>query len=379
MYIVIVAPADDLHALAVAKRIREISKERISVLFFDIGTFPFRTSASITITQQGSNTEFAIGQALPELFSLSNLFGEKCIEQIDVSRELIRAIWWRRPRSPFSLYEESTYVNRFVKKNSLALIEACFSDWSLGPIIVNSPSAEKAIANKPYQLQAAKAHNLMVPNTIITNSCKQAESFVTKYISIGKRVIRKPLCVADRRLVPTRFVHSTDFADPQALQDCPVIFQEYIQGLFEVRLTVIGDQFFCMAQSAIDEVASPDIRLNRERTDLKVIDIPHQIRERVSRFQSAVGLKFGAYDFIVDSFGEWYFLEVNPSGQWLFVEVSTGQPIAASLASYLLKYCDFDEAMLDTQSKPFDNDELSRLFDLYSDKSVIGRALNLKT
>jgi hypothetical protein len=48
-------------------------------------------------------------------------------------------------------------------------------------------------------------------------------------------------------------------------------------------------------------------------------------------------LAYGAFDFVEDADGTWWFLECNQSGQFGFVEADTGQPIARTIARWLAR------------------------------------------
>jgi glutathione synthase/RimK-type ligase-like ATP-grasp enzyme len=45
-----------------------------------------------------------------------------------------------------------------------------------------------------------------------------------------------------------------------------------------------------------------------------------------------LGLRFGAFDFVLDHSMNYWFLEVNPNGQWAFIERETGIPISKAIA-----------------------------------------------
>jgi glutathione synthase/RimK-type ligase-like ATP-grasp enzyme len=49
----------------------------------------------------------------------------------------------------------------------------------------------------------------------------------------------------------------------------------------------------------------------------------------------ALGLSFGAVDFIRTPEGEHVFLEVNPSGEWGMLQRDLGLPIAEAIADIL--------------------------------------------
>ena len=49
-----------------------------------------------------------------------------------------------------------------------------------------------------------------------------------------------------------------------------------------------------------------------------------------------LGFRFGAIDMILNTNGEYVFLEINPGGQWLFVEIHAGLPISDAIADALI-------------------------------------------
>jgi D-alanine-D-alanine ligase-like ATP-grasp enzyme len=55
----------------------------------------------------------------------------------------------------------------------------------------------------------------------------------------------------------------------------------------------------------------------------------------MSAYLEHFGLRYGAFDFVVEPEGQWVFLECNPNGQWLWLEDEADQPISAALAAVL--------------------------------------------
>lgn len=71
------------------------------------------------------------------------------------------------------------------------------------------------------------------------------------------------------------------------------------------------------------------------RPELEFIEhknLPKEIGIKCINVVKALGLKFGAFDFMLDSDGQYWFLEVNPNGQWGFVELEAGIPISEGFA-----------------------------------------------
>ncbi|MGQ0778667.1 MAG: ATP-grasp ribosomal peptide maturase [Pseudonocardiales bacterium] len=189
---------------------------------------------------------------------------------------------------------------------------------------------------KPVQLRKAVACELRVPRTFITNNPEKARAFVTG----ADRAICKPFGgtgVSDDngfRHVFTTKVTAEQCADPNISRTMH-IFQEWVPKEYEVRVTVVDGRFFAARIDAASESAYVDWRSDYRSISYTVIEIPDLIRSSVSALLDALGLRFGALDFIVDPDGQWWFLECNPNGQWAWIEDETGMPITSALADAL--------------------------------------------
>jgi D-alanine-D-alanine ligase-like ATP-grasp enzyme len=64
--------------------------------------------------------------------------------------------------------------------------------------------------------------------------------------------------------------------------------------------------------------------------------LPKGIERKLINLHQKFEIFFGAYDFIVDPKGEYFFLEVNPSGQWLWMEEKLNLTISESVAEALM-------------------------------------------
>ncbi|HWC78542.1 MAG TPA: hypothetical protein VG756_01140 [Pseudonocardiaceae bacterium] len=52
---------------------------------------------------------------------------------------------------------------------------------------------------------------------------------------------------------------------------------------------------------------------------------------------SALDLRYAALDFVIDTDGQWIFLEINAGGQFGWIEDKTGAPLTDQLADLLAK------------------------------------------
>jgi glutathione synthase/RimK-type ligase-like ATP-grasp enzyme len=110
-------------------------------------------------------------------------------------------------------------------------------------------------------------------------------------------------------------------------------FQHVIDGQ-PIRVTVVGDLMFA---AAIDCPGPVDWRPGQQTAIIRPVPVPDATAEKLRRFMDRSGLEYGAFDFIADAAGEWWFLEVNQGGQYGFVEIKTGMRITAAIADLLCR------------------------------------------
>lgn len=122
------------------------------------------------------------------------------------------------------------------------------------------------------------------------------------------------------------------------LKNCPVILQPYIEKLFELRITVVGEKVFpCAIHSQNSQRTLEDWRrYDLSNTPHKIYPLPPNIEGLCVNLVKALELKFGCIDMIVTPDKEYIFLEINPNGQWLWIEQLTGLPISQTLAELLI-------------------------------------------
>jgi glutathione synthase/RimK-type ligase-like ATP-grasp enzyme len=150
------------------------------------------------------------------------------------------------------------------------------------------------------------------------------------------RVIYKSFSATAEEWRETRVLksHELDLIDNVRL--APVIFQEYIPAVVDLRITVIGDRFFPAAIHSQETSYVVDFRMDMGRARVESCELPAEVRAGLSALMGHLGLVYGAIDMRLTPGGRYVFLEVNPAGQWLFIEQRTGQPITAAVAQALM-------------------------------------------
>jgi glutathione synthase/RimK-type ligase-like ATP-grasp enzyme len=114
------------------------------------------------------------------------------------------------------------------------------------PRWLNHPCAIACAEYKPLQLHNARVAGLTVPDTVITNDADEARRFAKE----NGRVVYKPLSAVgvsendEYRLVYANPITAEDITD--TVSTTAHLFQTWIDKAFEVRLTVVDDDFFAV-------------------------------------------------------------------------------------------------------------------------------------
>jgi glutathione synthase/RimK-type ligase-like ATP-grasp enzyme len=140
----------------------------------------------------------------------------------------------------------------------------------------------------------------------------------------------------------TSKIESASLADvpEEAFIQTVSFVQNYIEKLFELRITVVKDRIFaCKIDSQIldEDKGKIDWRQGYDYgLKHEIYDLPQQIKDQCLMFLQRLGLNFGCFDFVVTPTGEYVFLECNPNGQWLWIELETGMKISEAISEVLV-------------------------------------------
>jgi hypothetical protein len=305
--VLVVASRHDLHAAAVHE---SLARRRVGVEWIDLASL----SADLRIA-------LVLDTDTPDVRIVTQDGARMALSDVDT-------IWWRDPRTPPDdpeiVGDERVFVQREWEHFVDGLEAVAPVRW------VNRPSRNRLAGRKPFQLVAARAVGLRVPETIITNDPAAARDLIAR----GSALVYKRLGSAPRPLTATHALRTEDCERLDTLVNCPAILQERIDARYDIRVTAIGSDLHA-AEIHSQAGASPlDWRF-----DHTVPFTRHQLGEETARrlrlLMDRLGLAFAAIDLRLTPDGEYVFLEVNPSGQYLFVEVLAGMPLSASLAEFL--------------------------------------------
>ena len=149
-------------------------------------------------------------------------------------------------------------------------------------------------------------------------------------------VVYKAFSAMETEWRETRILRQEELALLDHARDAPVIFQEYIEALYDLRVTIVGEEVFSAAIHSQQTAYAVDFRMDMENAAIEAMLLPAEVEDAIRSLVDRLGLVYGAIDMRRTPDDQYVFLEINPAGQWLFVEQKTGQPIAAALAELLV-------------------------------------------
>lgn len=293
--------------------------------FYRINTDEFPLAASSTVGMKRGN--------LLPTWSWSVGRGERiCLDGV-------KSIWFRRHRLPVLPSEmDDAHIEYCLRESDWFFRGALYTRQA---VWMSDPVKTRQAESKIHQLSTAQTIGFRIPKTIFTNDAELVRAFFDEH---SGRIVAKPVRLGyfdygDRQTsVFTSEVHRDDLQNDQSIQIAPVIYQELIPKVFDIRVTIVGDDIFV---AAIDSQSIPSARIDWRRSETddlghSVHSLPPVVAQRCVALLHQLGLRFGALDLVLTPEGEYVFLEINPNGQWAWIEDRLGLPISSSIASWLL-------------------------------------------
>lgn len=298
--------------------ITELNNRGVRVHRLDPGSFPLHMSMSARL---GPYARAWVGE----------LKGQ----HRDSILEHVTAVYYRRP-SPFRFDERLSEADtRWAEAEARAgvggLLTSLTCPW------VNHPYRNAAADVAPVALATAAACGLLIPATLITNSPEDARAFIQSL----------PGAVAAYKALGTHTPSSID-GQPHALWTTKIHpdevddsithtahqFQQWIPKVYEVRLTVVGTQLFAARIRAGSDASRIDFRRDYASLTYGPCTVPGKVHDGVRKLMSEFRLRYAALDFLVNEYGHWYLVDLNPNGQWAFVPFLR-EPITPAIADLL--------------------------------------------
>ncbi|AZQ32422.1 ATP-grasp ribosomal peptide maturase [Streptomyces cyaneochromogenes] len=241
----------------------------------------------------------------------------------------LRSVWMRRPGTPAArAAAPSAWLAEEAGQALYGMLRGCDARW------MNHPDAARRARYKPWQLRLAQRCGLPVPATLITTFPQAAREFAARYPDLVVKPVSGAHPQDPPRAVPTsRVAPDADFS---AVAFGPTLLQRRVAKRADIRLTAVGERLLA-ARKATGAEAEVDVRFAESATPWRPVEVAPRVAEAVRAYLRDAELAYGAFDFVEDADGTWWFLECNQSGQFGFVEVDTGQPIARTIAEWLAR------------------------------------------
>lgn len=249
----------------------------------------------------------------------------------------ITAIWYRRPShieiTSSSDQGENVYMaGEWAEALEGFLAHVPREKW------INYPACNASASHKIEQLTRARFFGLAVPKTLVTQDPASLLAFSDQ---LNNDIVVKPLASGLLRrgeaitLIYTSQVCVEDLAASELVKSCPTLFQERIDKLYDVRVTVVDTKLHATALMPKDSNRPPlDIRRdNMQGVDYRAITLPPDLIHTLIDLVISYQLRFAAIDLAISTDGKWVFFELNPNGQWAWLDLVGGQDIATSLIS----------------------------------------------
>ncbi len=309
--IVVISHPDDRHAQVILEDLARRGRESF---LFDLADLPDR--ASVTIGYDDPEN--------PAVFVDHLEFGT-------VELSAATSVWWRRPLAPVLDAISDPDVFGFTHGewheglNGMYQLMQC--PW------MNDPIRNEIASRKAHQLAVASQLGFRVPRTIMTSDQRRAQAFIERE-GLGT-VIYKTFASTHQVWRETRLVQQADLDMLDSLRYAPVIFQEYIPAVADLRVTVVGTELFPMAIDVRGTDYEVDFRVSMRDATTSVAELPDAVTKRLLRLMDRLGLAYGAIDLRLSDDGDYVFLEVNPAGEFLFVEHGVGLPVTDAVSRWL--------------------------------------------
>jgi hypothetical protein len=295
---------------------------RLEYAKFDF--FRFDTDSQITSLRIGFEKEFPFIENKSRKFLPSDF----------------NCVWFRRPTQIHLKLTPKKSENLQISHEWTEAFENFFSFISPHKWI-NYPAFNSLAQHKLEQLSRAKKFGLTIPDTVLTMAPQVLKKFWKRN---NGEIIVKPLASGylegknktHDASIYTNKVKLIDLKKANLLENCPTLFQNLISKDLDVRLTIIDRYVDAVGLKYREADGSQRVDIRRNNmvdVEYSKIVVPPMIRKKILDLMKSYNLRFSAIDMVIDKFGKWYFLEINPNGQWAWLDLLGITDIASSFLS----------------------------------------------
>lgn len=195
--------------------------------------------------------------------------------------------------------------------------------------------------NRLYQLKLAKEIGFDIPDTVITNNPDVVENFFLRYPdSVLMKVLHHHGIYMKNYSYNfySTILNKSDLYDIKQFIITPSIFQKKIKKKSEIRVTIIGNKVFACEIISKDKNYIDVHNVKSDNLEFHEIQLDNKIKTSCMNMVDRLGLTVASIDFIIDTKGKIFFLEVNPIGDWNWLEERTSMPMTEAYSQLIMKY-----------------------------------------
>lgn len=257
-----------------------------------------------------------------------------------ISTEQVQAVWMRRIWQPYLGKDLDPQFQAACAQESSAALYGFLDNLQEARWLDDLQRIEQA-ENKLRQLKIARKVGLRIPRTLVTNNPQEVREF---FQAVEGKMIAKLLTPLSTSMEGSSFflytsvVKAEDLLEAEALRYSPMIFQEQIPKLRELRVVFVeGNLFVGVLDASRYSATTMDWRrATLVASPWESEELPDQVARGLNTLMAKLGLGFGAIDLIETPDGEYVFLEVNPTGEWGMLERDLHYSISGAIADALL-------------------------------------------
>lgn len=247
-----------------------------------------------------------------------------------VCLQSVQSVWWRRPTYLSAPNKCEERYKSFLECEQKQFLDGLISLMPKGVKFFNHPDVHAKMDRKAYQLWCATEVGFLIPATCITSDSVTAAEFLDK---VGE-TIYKSFWGTEEFWQPTRRVDSDIIGNLHLLSMGPVIFQEYVDGRRDIRVTFVDGYVEAVAFDLNQSRYKYDVRIDTKIEAVKY-SLPPDVVDKVCKFCTNAGLNYAAIDLRERTDGEFVFFEVNPAGQFLYLDYLAGTDLVGIFSSSL--------------------------------------------
>lgn len=256
----------------------------------------------------------------------------------------VKSVWFRRP--PIPLFQKihpsnnsSNEINHFFASEHSAVLDILYQTLKNKKWLNDNESSRP---RKIDQLLIAKEVGLSIPNTIVTSSKEELVNFYQDNGNLILKAIQDPHVIIINKKAYTQYTAlvTSDLINCVQENFYPCLFQQYIDKNLEIRTFYLSGKCFSMAIcSSFDKQTRVDFRrYNDTKPNRKIpYQLPDEIEDKISMLMQKLNLNCGSIDLILDNYGKYYYLEVNPVGQFGMVSYPCNYYLEKEIADFLCK------------------------------------------